>query len=166
MLYLRYTLWLKGCDEMELLAGITGFYAKKDGAPPQINEEAFIQFCTALMQQQGGEVKRFEKSQQAMNFYYAEVIWHNKRFYIVVNAHYPYLAFAEKIQYGEIIFMEAPFAMPAHTPYRVLSLAELTTPTVGAREWAPYEKLHRTEIAQISYWRPATIGEIVFNFWD
>ncbi|WP_156056393.1 hypothetical protein [Streptosporangium roseum] len=47
-------------------------------------------------------------------------------------------------------------------PYRVLGMAELALPVARA----DLSELGEVEMDQIRYWRPETVGELAFNFWD
>ncbi|MEU7455404.1 hypothetical protein [Streptosporangium roseum] len=50
----------------------------------------------------------------------------------------------------------------AYEPYRVPGTAELALPVARA----DLSELGEAEMDQIRYWRPETVGELVFNFWD
>jgi hypothetical protein len=50
----------------------------------------------------------------------------------------------------------------AHTPFRMLGPAELNDPLTDAH----LADLPRAELGQIRYWKPETVGQTIFNFWD
>jgi len=47
--------------------------------------------------------------------------------------------------------------------YRVLNTDELNIPLSIE---SISNTLDKVEIEQIDYWRPKTIGEVIFNYWD
>ena len=47
-------------------------------------------------------------------------------------------------------------------PWRLLRGAELRAPPPDAL----VERLPACELKQVRYWKPATIGELIFNWWD
>jgi hypothetical protein len=48
------------------------------------------------------------------------------------------------------------------TPFRVLTLRELQAPL----DLTDLMALDHAELEQISYWKPGTAGELIFNYWD
>ncbi|MER6473230.1 hypothetical protein [Streptomyces collinus] len=46
--------------------------------------------------------------------------------------------------------------------FRLLNVEELSTPLTAADT----SELAEAELEQVRYWRPSTIGELMFNWWD
>ena len=88
-----------------------------------------------------------------------------KVFYILLNEHYPYLTFASLVEPGNIAFIDQPALHEPFSPfYRVLGPVELNVPF--NQTMAKNTELNRTELEQLAYWKPETVGQIIFNFWD
>jgi len=86
-------------------------------------------------------------------------------FFILLNEHYPFLAFAAAIEYGNIQFTDIPALHDDFSPfYQIMSKAELSKPfnlslTRNSEIWS-------AELEQITYWKPETIGQTIYNHWD
>lgn len=150
---------------MKLPNGVTGFYTSKTNDPPQVDGKKFKQLCFDFAFHNGGKVRGFNTPQYPANFYYAqvEVLYH--QFYILLNEHYPYLAFASAVGFGNIKFVDEPLAFEYFSLfYQVIGITELSIPF----HQIPAEKneLNWAELREITYWNPETIGEIFFNYWD
>ncbi|MFF2879036.1 hypothetical protein ACFVR2_22335 [Gottfriedia sp. NPDC057991] len=147
---------------MILLNGITGFYEKQN-VPPNTDGMQFKKLCFSIINQNKGTILNFRESQVATNFFAMEVKVSNKYFYILLNAHYPFLAFASAVNFGEINFLDVPQLKEEFSPfYIVLSTSELNEPLILKSE----NKLNSAELKQIAYWKPNRIGEVLFNHWD
>lgn len=96
------------------------------------------------------------------NFYWARLQIRNASFFLLENGYHPWLALAEKMEWGQISFSDFPYELPFTDPsFRLLTKKELHQP------WQNHvSRLGTAEITQIRYWKPATIGEIIFHFWD
>jgi hypothetical protein len=46
--------------------------------------------------------------------------------------------------------------------FRLLDVEELSTPLATADT----SELTEAELEQVRYWRPSTVGELMFNWWD
>jgi hypothetical protein len=149
---------------MKLHKGITGFHNSKDNKPPKIDGKQFKRVCAATVIRSGGKLLEFREPQYPLNFYEAEVKVFNKQFSILLNEHYPYIAFASVVEFGKIKFINAPELISQLSPfYKVLSVKELNEPLNIKSDSI---NLNSAELEQISYWKPKTIGEVIFNFWD
>lgn len=82
--------------------------------------------------------------------------------YIIKYVHY--VAFASKVTDGTILFMDKPqdFVFP-FLEYKALSVEELSA---RCDVDANLSALGKAELAQIEYWKPQAIKEVIFNFWD
>ena len=147
---------------MILLNGITGFYEKQN-EPPKTDGKQFKRLCFSIINQNKGTILNFQEPQIASNFYSMEVKISNKHFSILLNAHYPFLAFASAVNFGEINFIEVPHLKEEFSPfYIVLSTKVLNEPLLLKSE----NELNKAELNQIEYWKPERIGEVLFNHWD
>lgn len=145
---------------MKLPNGVTGFYNSEANKPPQVDGKLFKQLCFNIASSNGGNVLEYNPPRYPANFYYAQVEMLSTRFYILLNEHYPYLAFASVIESGNIEFIDIPVLFKQFIPfYHVLGTIELDLPINQC-------ELNSAEWEQISYWNPSTIGQIIFNYWN
>lgn len=114
----------------------------------------------------------FKEPKVATNFIDVEIKIFNKHLHILLNAHYPFMAFASDVEYGKITFINQPELCNLFSPYyQVLDTKELNAPALlrlGSKKFIVHNdnELNSDELEQIAYWKPETIGEIIFNYWD
>lgn len=138
--------------------GITGF---GDAQAPVIQDvKRFAALADAAARELGGAVCYIDADTLGRSFYSARIEPRRGGLFILMNAYYPYAAFAESVEYGEIAFADAPGGVEC-PDVRVLTLDELMQPWNGESL-----ELGDAEMKQIRYWKPRTVGEVVFNFWD
>jgi hypothetical protein len=160
-----------GCFLLKLPNGITGFFETQD-EPPTIDGKQFKQLCFSLVNNRGGAVLNFKEPQEGTNYYHAEVNVFNKHLHFLLNAHYPFLAFASVVNYGQIHFVDEPqLFVQFITYYHVLDTKELNEPLfikLSSKEWTLQNdnELNRAELKQLAYWKPETVGSLIFNYWD
>lgn len=157
---------------MNLPYGVTGFYDPKENPPPFIDGKPFKQLCFTVITSNGGKVINFIEPQIGTNFFEVEIQVFNKHMYILLNAHYPFLAFASSVDFGNVIFIDVPQLYNEFSPYyRVMSVHELNEPLLmkevkGKIVVENENELNDAELKQIAYWKPQKIGDVVFHFWD
>lgn len=146
---------------MLLPRGITGFFAP--GGPPPAPQpvKPFQQLCHWMARENGGRFLSLDPSLAEKNFYAAHMEFRRVPIYLLLNAYAPYCAFAQSLEHNTVVFLEPPAAALPPSGYRLLSLKELNK---DCREAA--QALGEAELEQIRYWKPRTVGEVVFNFWD
>ncbi len=72
---------------------------------------------------------KFIEPQVPTNFLNVEVKVFNKHLHILLNEHYPFLAFASFVDFENIKFIDEPELLKQFSPfYRVLSMEELNKP--------------------------------------
>lgn len=87
---------------------------------------------------------------------------------VLLNCHFPVVGFAAPPAEGDsgpLRFINGgglAEVFRATGEYDVTNRAELEHP-IGEEELAP---LAPAEMEQVEYWRPARVGDVVFNFWD
>ena len=150
-------------DERPLLPrGITGFWSADTEPPPLLDEKAFRRMCHTLARESGGTVAEVDTDTSARNFYSAELSRYGQSVFLLQNIHYPYAAFARKAPSGGFAWTSRPewLRLP-EGPVRFLVPDEL------AQDWRGLcGELSTEELEQIRYWKPLTVGEIIFNTWD
>lgn len=150
---------------MKLPNGITGFYDSKANTPPQVDGKQFKQLCFDIASRNRGKLIDFITPQYPSNFYYAQVDVLGNRFYILLNEHYPYLAFASVVEFGNIKFIDRPVLNEQFPSfYRIIGTVELNVPF--NQNLIKKTELNSAELEQIAYWKPETVGQVIFNYWD
>lgn len=148
---------------LKLPYGVTGFYDLADHKPPMTDGKQFKQIGYDLIIRNGGTVLNFFEPGTATNFYHLEATIFHKHLHILLNSHYPLLAFASNVDHGKITFLNHPELNKQFSQYYiVMDSTELNEPLLLKNE----NELNRGELEQIFYWKPETKGEVIFNFWD
>ncbi|MCI8410057.1 MAG: hypothetical protein HFJ09_12430 [Lachnospiraceae bacterium] len=147
---------------MILKNGITGFYENFDDIKNSISSQGFIQFCNELVYNNQGKILAVDLELTGKNFYYCKMQFQKKICYVLLNASYPYVVFASLVSMEKITYIDKPDYME-YVPdnYFVLNREELKMDFENSKN-----QLNRIEWKQILYWKPKTVGEIIFNFWD
>lgn len=134
---------------MEIPNGITGFYMAGEVQPPQVDEKQFKRVYFELAVSNNGKVIQFNTPEYPMNFYSVRVGIFEKQFYILLNEHYPYLAFTSDVSYGNITFIDMPVLYEHLIPqYTVLKTNQLNLPM---NEFKENNSLNSAEISQIDW---------------
>lgn len=147
---------------MKLPRGITGFWGVDTAPPPHLDEKAFRQMCYSIARENGGTVTELDTDTYPRNFYSAKLSRHDQSVFILQNIHHPYAAFAGQDDSGGFVLTSQPewLRLPTGSVH-FWSLAELN------QDWHNLcGALSPEELEQIRYWRPQTVGEIIFNTWD
>lgn len=152
---------------MQLPAGVSGFYSSDEQKPPEIDVAKYKELCHRLARDKGAKLQEFSDSLYPANFYKALFHFGDEDICLVMNKHYPLLAFAKTADAVKVEFIDYPDGTEAISgEFTVLSKDELETPVPKNPEELKSSGLNKGEIKQIKYWKPDRLGEIVFNFWD
>lgn len=152
---------------VKLPYGISGFYNSDEPKPPEKNIVKYKELCHGLARTLEGELLEFSDTLHPANFYKADFKFPALNICLVMNKHYPIIAFATAVEDMKIEFIdynEGKEAVPAE--FRVLPASILEVPVPENLEDLPDNQLNQGEIEQIKYWKPETVGQIIFNFWD
>ena len=90
-----------------------------------------------------------------------------ERLGVICNSIYPVVALVKEIDVGvcELRYIEdenVENLIESNTSFHIVSTADLDQElTSGA-----LKELNESELRKINYWKPQTIGEVVFNWWD
>jgi hypothetical protein len=156
-----------------LLDGITGFNRNEaDGRKPTVDSFVFKNLCYTVANHVGGQVISLS-GLHGTNFYQAEVHLGSERIYILLNGAYPFFAFASKLEYLNIHFIDQPALSKEiaafNEDYRVLTTSELHEPLhpdVRKQTLRNENTLNKNDLQDIFYWKSQTVGEIIYNYWD
>lgn len=152
---------------MELPYGISGFYNSDEPKPPEMNIVKYKELCHGLARTLEGELLEFSDTLYPANFYKAVFNLPALNICLVMNKHYPIIAFARAVEAVKIEFIDYDAGKNAvPDEFTVLPTSILEVPVTGNMEDLPVNQLNKGEIEQIKYWKPETVGQIIFNFWD
>jgi hypothetical protein len=99
------------------------------------------------------------------NFHLAEISNFDRLFCVVCNRHFPVIAFAERpVAMSGIRPMDVPsFAeVMSNLGFEIATVVNLQRPLVPSE----LELLSKSERKAARYWKPKTVGQVVFNWWD
>ncbi len=147
--------------------GATGFWYGKEPELPEIPVRRFRGGCYEAARSAGGAVERIVERTYPDNFHSAVIVGSADRFAILCNAAYPWIAFVEEGA-GDVAgpgaFVDPPTwaAAFAEMSFLVLNRQLLDSPlsSVDTSAWG------KGEWMQIRSWRPASVGQTIFNSWD
>lgn len=146
---------------MSLPKGITGFHSLNDNKLPMMDTIQFKQLSHTFVRELAGEFVVFRERYSQRNYYTVEYTLLGESYLVLLNHHYPFLAFSSTME--EITFIDKPvMTVKYQSYYNVLTKEFLDTPLASKHLSA----LSQAELAQISYWKPSTVGEVIFNNWD
>lgn len=152
---------------MELPYGISGFYNSDEPKPPEVDVSKYKELCDELARKLGGEVLEFTDALYPANFNKAYFRFPEKHVCLVMNKHYPMLAFATTVEALKIQFINFPEgASEIPDEFTVLSPDALEAGVPEDLAELPNQQLNKGEVEQVTYWKPQTVGQIIFNFWD
>ena len=150
----------------KIRSGLTGFTSQTPFAVAQ-----FARACHELSRDLWGEVVSVAEPRETPSFYQARFQSRSEDLSLVCHSTYPWFAFAEPIDEVPggvscaLVFMDPPpdcRSLFEDSELRCLTKAELATPMARCDLSALLEE----EIKQVEYWKPKTLGELVFNWWD
>lgn len=152
---------------MILRSGVTGFLPA-----PSTNESEFKAVCYSLLDSDG--VEFVETQGFVKSFYECIIKVRSKRVHVLLNSQYPFVTFTSSRQADErnFPFIDDIELSNIFSPYyKVLCFEQLNEPV---KYWQQGKNiiienentLHQAELKQVAYWKPKTVGEIIFNYWD
>ncbi|GIF61989.1 hypothetical protein Ais01nite_00240 [Asanoa ishikariensis] len=149
---------------ISLPRGATGFWDAAAGSPKSTDVLAFRTVVHAAVLEVGGKVEGFEAAGVTPNFHLLMVRTGDDRVGVVCHELLPWLALVQPPD-GSLTFRSEPRlagALHLSAPWRLLDRK-----TLGTRvNRLDLSTLDRGERDQIAFWQPATLGELLFNWWD
>ena len=144
--------------------GVTGFYSIKDSPPPLTCEKTFHNHCHIVARNIGGKILSFEKAYErhTNNFTMVAIQLAGEDFAILKNVHCAILAIARPIAKQEmtITFLNntrLADEFERFDNYTILAAEQLAEELTAQN----LSELSSAELAQIKYWKPSTIGDVV-----
>jgi hypothetical protein len=155
--------------EMLLLDGISGFHVHD---LPEVDSSHFKQLCYSIATFKHGRIVTIENSHNSQNFYKAKLEMSDESIFILLNSSYPIVAFASSVEFFNIQFidpLDSSVIEAFSYAFKIATANELVERLViDERTQTVLNKnnLNKSELSQIFFWKPKTVGDIVFNFWD
>lgn len=153
---------------MKLQRGITSFFDWDErGLIPEIAFDDFKRAIFSAFNRDGWRVGSLLPRSGTPNFHTAEIVSTNESTLVVCNGTYPIYAFADTSGLDNCLltFRDYPNLaerLKAFPNLMVASVSDLSRLITDA----DIANLDKCEAEQIKYWKPKTIGEIVFNWFD
>ncbi|MFD1032326.1 hypothetical protein [Metaplanococcus flavidus] len=152
---------------MKLPAGVSGFYKSDEQKPPEIDVGKYKELCYGIARNLEGDLLEFSDTLYPANFFKADFRLPDMNICLVMNKHYPIVAFATAVEDLKIKFIDYSTGTDVvPEEFTVLSAEILEAPVPEDPNDLPESNLNKGEIEQIKYWKPDTVGQIIFNFWD
>jgi hypothetical protein len=151
---------------VKLPAGATGFGPPEPGG--QADARSFLTACYKAARRSGGKLTRINQAGVTPDFHTVVISYDSEEFAVLRHIQLPLLALARPQDSASArtpAFTDYPplaDALTEITGMQVLTAAELHTPLART----DLSQLSQAEHQQISYWKPATLGDLLFNFWD
>ncbi|MFI6009132.1 hypothetical protein ACIBAG_09905 [Streptomyces sp. NPDC051243] len=147
--------------------GATGFRGPGDDPLPHVDVVLFKTACHAAARSIRATVGEVTPAGVTPNFHTALITGPGVRSAVLCHAVLPVVAFAASPPpAGAPVadFTSPPAWAAAFEPsgLRLLDVAELSMPLARADT----SELAEAELEQALYWRPDTVGELMFNWWD
>ena len=153
---------------MELQSGISGFRDANDPPLPERDLSVFLSHCHSVARMAGGRFVEIIKG-DASSFAMAVLEISDSPVAILLHRHFSVIGLAvppEKGDTSPLKFIDcdriADSLKLIGSDYELLSRAELER----AIHEDDLRHLSPAEMKELRYWRPARVGDIVFNFWD
>lgn len=161
---------LSGQEESRLVLprGVTGFRGRQSEPLPETDPRAFAAICHQAARATGGRAGVITRAGITPNFHSAVIAYGQEQVMLLAHKHAPFLATAAPgagsapITFADDPRIHAALSQSPPAPFRLLTLRELQAPL----DLTDLTALDHAELEQISYWRPGTAGELIFNYWD
>ena len=157
---------------MELQLGITGIQGRKDPAPepPLTNLKAFHSHCHHAARVTGARLQAIRDPYEGgipSNYAIARIQFSDTEVAVLINSTRPIIAFAKCPAEWQITFefIDCPKLAAAFLEvgeYSIATSEELNRPVL--RELC--KNLAPAELKSVRSFRPARIGDVIFNYWD
>ncbi|MDW3850575.1 hypothetical protein NMK34_28575 [Micromonospora sp. BRA006-A] len=148
---------------MRLPPGATGFHTPGGRA----DVRAFTAVCHHAARALGATVTGVTPAGVTPSFHTVDIAAARHHVAVLRHVTVPFIAFARPRAGGDatVTFVDRPglaAVLDTLTDARSLTADQLGIPL----SQADLSALDRAEQDQIGYWAPATVGELLFNFWD
>lgn len=150
---------------MLLEKGITGFFEYGYGIMPELDDTAFQRMCYTVRNKQWNMAGIF--CQYHTNYFYAHFQGRydteqreKQEVYLLQNKYYPIIAMTKELSLYEKVFIDIT------DPFRIIDGEIISAEILNEAFDDTQYHLSNVELQQIRYWKPVSIGNIIFNEWD
>ncbi|MGR6320336.1 hypothetical protein Q2K19_24185 [Micromonospora soli] len=149
---------------MKLPPGATGFTPRPDH---QADLGTFTAVCHQAVRASDATVTGVTPADVTPNFHTVDITHAQHHIAVLRHLALPLIAFARPRANGDLTVTfvdhhDLAAAITNLTDAQVLTTEQLRTPLTQA----DLSDLDPHEHDQINYWKPTTVGELLFNFWD
>jgi hypothetical protein len=150
---------------MKLSTGATGFGSGTTHETADLS--AFTALCHHAARATNGTVTHVIAAGVTPSFHTINIAHRQHHTAVLRHATLPLLAFAAPRSDGEttLTFLDdhdLAAAITEVSDLQIMTARQLSTPLTQT----DLSDLHPSEHNQINYWKPNTVGELLFNFWD
>lgn len=151
---------------MIVRTGITSFYYRRK--LPEYPFDDFKQIVYACAARGGFAVTELRERDVTPNFHFAILEAGGDCFHVLGHSNFPIFAFTEHREHYSclLVFRDmdsiAKLLEEMFPDVIVARLDELARPITKS----DLSVLDSAELEQVKYWKPVTIGELAFNWWD
>lgn len=150
---------------MLLEKGITGFFEYGDCIMPELDYTAFQRMCYTVRNKQWNMTGIFRP--EHTNYFYAHFQgcydteqMEKQEVYLLQNKYYPIIAMTKELSLYEKVFIDIT------DPFRIIDGEIISAEILNEAFDDTQYHLSNVELQQIRYWKPVSIGNIIFNEWD
>ncbi|GAA1292138.1 hypothetical protein Psi02_49370 [Planotetraspora silvatica] len=155
----------RGSDVTRLPRGATGFRDRGTEPLPLTDTRGFASVCYEAARLVGARVLEIAPPGVTPSFHTAVMKCGELTVGVLGHMHLPFIAIAE-VPTGGVVFIDGcddlEEALRASGAFRLLTRDELETP-IGLIDTSDLDTAERNEIG---FWKPANLGELLFNYWD
>jgi len=147
---------------------VTGFRDRRSEPLSETDPRAFAAICHEAARTTGGRLVTITRPGATPNFHSALISYGQEQVMLLGHQHAPFLAAAAAAPEGAPLTfindprIQAALAPSPPAPFRLLTLRELQAPL----DLIDCTALDHAELEQIRHWKPGTVGELIFNYWD
>ncbi|MDE5619046.1 MAG: hypothetical protein K2I80_00775 [Ruminococcus sp.] len=143
-----------------LKRGITGFYEKGDLCLNETYFSEFVRICYLLQTVTNFKIKSTVNTECA-SYFSAELTDGKSKIYFLLNKYYNVGGFTDNLIFGDKIFTDIDLDNNYLTECEIVPALVLNS---AFSETA--HDLSKCELEQVEYWKPFSVGNIIFNEWD
>lgn len=155
----------RGSDVMRPPRGATGFRDHGTEPLPLTDARVFASVCYEAARLVRGRVLEITSPGVTPSFHTAVMRCGELSVAVLGHMHLPFIATAQ-VPTGRVAFTDncddLEEVLRPSDAFRLLTGSELETP-IGLIDTSDLDRAERSEIA---FWKPETLGELLFNYWD
>ncbi|MDE6093074.1 MAG: hypothetical protein K2G14_08265 [Ruminococcus sp.] len=141
-----------------LKKGITGFSAIRDFCPDENDYKKFRKICYSLQNVINMKIIN-TVNPDCTSYFCAEFTDNENKIYFLLNKYYNVGGFTKNLIFGDKIFTDCSNIY--------LNECEIIPAVILNSDFRETNHdLSKCELEQINYWKPVSVGNIIFNEWD